>query len=81
MKLEVNCKKKFGKITNMLKLKNILLKNEWVNWEFKQEIKRHMEENSNENMTVQNFWNAANTVLRGKFIVIRPTSRRNKNLK
>ena len=31
--------KKFGKITNTLRLRNILLKNEWVNQEIKEEIK------------------------------------------
>ena len=31
MKLEVNHKKKFGKPSNTGKLKNILLKNKWVN--------------------------------------------------
>jgi len=38
MKLEVNHKKKFGKTTNTRRLKNILLKNEWVNQEIKEEI-------------------------------------------
>ena len=31
MKLEINHKTKFGKTMNTWKLKNILLKNEWVN--------------------------------------------------
>ena len=30
-KLEINHKKKFGKITNTWRLKNMLLKNEWAN--------------------------------------------------
>jgi len=38
MKLEVNHKKKNGKTTNIWRLKNILLKNEWVNQETKEEI-------------------------------------------
>ena len=40
MKLEVNHKKKFGKTTKTWKLKNILLKNEWLNQEIKEEIKK-----------------------------------------
>ena len=39
MTLEINHKKKFGKVTNTWRLKNILLKNEWANQEVKEEIK------------------------------------------
>ena len=39
MKLEVNHKKKFVKTTNTRRLKNILLKNEWVNQKIKEEFK------------------------------------------
>ena len=39
MKLEINHKKKFEKVTNTWRLKNILLKNEWANQEVKEEIK------------------------------------------
>ena len=35
LNLEVNPKKKFRRPTNTLRLKNILLKNEWVNQEIK----------------------------------------------
>ena len=38
MKVEINHKKKFGKPSNTWRLENILLKNEWVNQEIKQEI-------------------------------------------
>ena len=41
MKLEINHKKKFGKVTNTWRLKNILLKNEWANQEVKKEIKKY----------------------------------------
>ena len=70
MKLEINHKTKFGKTPNAWKLKNILLKNEWVNQEIKEEIKNYIEENENENMTVQTLWDASKTVLRGKHIAI-----------
>ena len=38
MKLEIKHKKKCGKLSNTLRIKNILLKNEWVNQEVKEEI-------------------------------------------
>ena len=50
-----------------------MLKNktkQWVNEEIKKEIKKYLETNDNENTTIQNLWNAAKAVLRGKFIVI-----------
>ena len=31
MKLKINHKKTFGKVTNIWRLKNILLRNEWTN--------------------------------------------------
>ena len=61
---------KFGKATNIWRLKNILLKNEWTNQAVKEEIKKYMEANENENMTVQTLWDAAKTVLRRKYIAI-----------
>ena len=66
MKLEINHKKKFGKVTNTQRLKHILLKNEWENQEVKEEIKKFMEANENDNTTTQNLWDAAKEGLRGK---------------
>ena len=40
-----------------------------------------MEASKNENMTVQNLWDAAKTVLRGNYIAIQAYSRSKKNLK
>ena len=56
MKLEINCKKKTGKHTNMWRLNNMLLNNEWVNHEIKEEIKRYLEKNENEHTTTPNLW-------------------------
>ena len=70
MKLEINHKKKFGKVTNIWRLKNILLKNEWANQEVKEEIKKYIEVNENDNTTAQNLWDAAKAVIRGKYIAI-----------
>ena len=36
VKIKINHKKKFGKVTNTWRLKNILLKNEWANQEVKE---------------------------------------------
>ena len=67
MKLEINHKKKFGKVTNTWRRKNILLKNEWANQEVKEEIKKYMEVNENDSTTTQNLWDAAKAVIRGKY--------------
>ena len=63
LKLELNHKKKFGRNSNMWKLKSILLKNDWVNQEIKEELKQFMETNDNENKSVQNLWDTAKAVL------------------
>ena len=70
MKLGINHKKKFGKVTNTWRLRNILLKDEWANQEVKEEIKKYMEANENDNTTTQNLWDAAKVVIRGKYIAI-----------
>jgi hypothetical protein len=47
-----------------------LLNDQWVINEIKEEIKRFLEVNENENMTYQNLWDTAQAVLRGKFIAM-----------
>ena len=81
MKVEINHKKKFGKTANTWRLKNILLKNEWVNQEIKEKRKKYMEANENENMTVQNLWDAAKAVIRGKYIAIEGFLKKKKSLR
>ena len=46
------------------------LNNQQVTEEIKREIKKFQETNDNENTTTQNIWDAAEAVLRGKFIAI-----------
>ena len=70
IKLKINHKEKFVKTTNAQRLKNILLKNEWVNQEVKEEIKKFREVNENDNTTTQNLWDAGKVVIRGKYIAI-----------
>ena len=48
----------------------MFLSNEQVTEEIKEQIKKFLETNDNENVTTQNLWDAAKAVLRGKFIAI-----------
>ena len=69
MRLEINHSKKNVKNKNTWRLNNMLLNNQEINKEIKEEIKKYLETNDNEN-TTQNLWYAAKAVLRGKFIAI-----------
>ena len=48
----------------------MLLNNEWVKNEIREEIEQFLETNENELTTIQNLWDTAKAVLRGKFIAI-----------
>ena len=48
----------------------MLLNNEWVKNEIREEIQNFLETNENELTTNQNLWDTAKAVLRGKFIAI-----------
>jgi hypothetical protein len=47
-----------------------LLNDLWVIDEIKEEIKKLLEVNENENTTYQNVWDTAKAVLRGKFVAM-----------
>jgi hypothetical protein len=68
IKLELNNNSNSRKSTNNWRLNNILLNDQWVIEEIREEIKSLLEFNENENITYQNLWDTAQAVLRGKFI-------------
>ena len=63
--------KKTVKDTNTWRLNNTLLNNQEVTEEIKEEIKKYLETNDNENKTTQNLWDTAKAILKGKFIAIK----------
>ena len=70
MRLDINYKEKTVKYTNTWRLNNTLLNNPEIAEETKEEIKKYIEKNDNENTTKQNLWDAAKAILRGKFIAV-----------
>ena len=70
IRLGINYRKKTVKNTNTWRLKNTLLNNQEITKEMKEEVKKYLETNHNENTMTQNLWDAAKAVLREKLIVI-----------
>ena len=70
MRLDINYRKISVRNTNTWRLKNTLLNNQDITKEIKEEIKKYLETNDNENTMTQSLWDAAKAVLRGKFIAI-----------
>ena len=54
MKLDINYRKKSAENTNKWRLNNMLLNNQEITEEIKEEIKKYLETNDNENTTTQN---------------------------
>ena len=55
MRLDINYRKKSVKSTNTWRLNNTLLNNQEITEEIKEEIKKYLETNDNENMTTQTY--------------------------
>ena len=70
MRPDIKYRKKSVKNTKTWRLNNTPLKTEEITEANKEEIKKYLETNDNENMTTQNLWDAAKVVLRGKFVSI-----------
>ena len=64
-KQEINHKKNTEKHPKTGKLNNMLLNNKWVNNQIKEEIKRYIYTNENEDTTIQNLWDTGKAILRG----------------
>ena len=54
----------------------MLLNNEWVKNEIKEEIKKCLETNENDLTAIQNLWDTMKAVLRGMFIAIQAYQKR-----
>ena len=81
IRLEINCREKNIKNTNTWRLNNTLLNNQEITEEIKEEIKKYLETNDNENKMIQNLWDTAKAVLRRKFIAIQYYLKKQEKLK
>ena len=81
MRLQINYRENNIKNTTTWRLNNTLLNNQETPEEIKEEIKKYLEKNDNENTVIRNLQDAAKAILRRKFIAIYPTSRNKKYLK
>ena len=70
-----------GKHAKAWKLNYTLLNNEWVDNEIKEEIKRYLYTNENEDTAIQNLWDTEKAILRGKFIALQDYLKNKKKLK
>ena len=59
----------------------MLFNNEWVNNEIKEEIRRYLETNENEDTIIQNLWVTGKAILKGKFITLQAYLKKNKTRK
>ena len=81
MKLEINHKKNTEKCTKTWKLNNMLLNNEWVNNEIKEDVQRYLETNENKFTKTSNLGDIRKTSLRGKCIALQVYLKNKRKLK
>ena len=67
LKLETDLKEKLSKHSNSWRLHSMLLNNEWVKKEIREEFKKFLGNNENELTTIQNLRITVKVALRGKF--------------
>ena len=60
----------------MWRLNNMLLNNQWITEEIKEEVKKYLTANDTKDTTLPNLWDAAKAVLRGKLIPIQACLRK-----
>ena len=80
VRLDVNRKKKTVRNTNTRRLNNMFLNNQQVTEEIRREVKKFPETNDNENTTTQDLRDAAEAVLRGRFIAAQSCLRNKRNI-
>ena len=80
MKIEINYKKKTGKITNTWSLNNKLLNNKWDKKKSKEKFKKYLEKNESGNTTYPNLWDAVKAILRVEFIEIKTYIKKKKDI-
>ena len=73
--------KKNVKNTNTWRLNDMFLNNQEFTEKIKEEIKKYLEAKDNENTMIQNLWDAAKAVLRGKFVAIQSYLKKQEKLK
>ena len=59
----------------------MLLNNQWIIEEIKEEIKKYLEINGSEDKIIQNLWDTTKAVLRRKFIAIQSYLRKQEKFK
>ena len=72
MRLEINYRgKKTLKNKNMWRLNNILLSNQWITEEIKEEIKKYLDTDLNKNTMIQSLRDSVKAVLREKYVAVK----------
>ena len=56
--------------------KQAILNNQWITEEINEEIKKYLQTNENESTIIQNLWDTAKAVLKGKFIAMQANLRK-----